>query len=185
MTRQRAGGVPRGKSPTRSEDLQANLAGVFAPICTPFGPNEDVDVDALRFNLGRYAESGMLGYLALGSNGENRSLTEEEKLQVLGTILRHKGRGQVVMAGATYDAQRDTERFLRQAADLGRRLRPGPLARLLSQADDRRRPVPLLRHRRRFVAAPRCFSITHLVSAASRSRRRSSAGWPRIPTSSG
>ena len=38
---------------------------------------------------------------------------------MLDTIVRHKGRGQVVMAGATYDAQRDTERFLRQAADLG------------------------------------------------------------------
>lgn len=27
------------------------------------------------FNNGRYAQSGVLGYLALGSNGENRSLT--------------------------------------------------------------------------------------------------------------
>ena len=31
---------------------------------------------------------------------------------MLDTIVRHKGRDQVVMAGATYDAQRDTERFL-------------------------------------------------------------------------
>jgi len=53
-------------------------------------------------------------YLALGSNGENRSLTEEEKLAVLATIVRHKGPGQVVMAGlSAYDAHmRDTERFL-------------------------------------------------------------------------
>ena len=27
------------------------------------------------FNLGRHAQSGVLGYFALGSNGENRSLT--------------------------------------------------------------------------------------------------------------
>ena len=61
-------------------DEPSTLAGVFAPISTPFAQNEDVDVDALRFNLARYAESGLLGYLALGSNGENRSLAEAEKL---------------------------------------------------------------------------------------------------------
>lgn len=102
-----------------SGTLKEKMAGVFAPISTPFADDESLDLDGLRFNLERYAQTGLLGYLALGSNGENRSLTEEEKLQVLDTIVRHKGRGQVVMAGATYDAQRDTERFLRQAAGLG------------------------------------------------------------------
>ncbi len=100
-------------------DLRAKTAGVFVPISTPFDDREDVDYEGLRFNLERYAESGVLGYLALGSNGENRSLTEEEKIRVLETIVRHKGAGQVVMACATYDAQRDTERFLEVAAGLG------------------------------------------------------------------
>ncbi len=99
--------------------VPADLAGVFAPLCTPFAANEDVDYRALRFNVGRYAESGILGYLALGSNGENRSLSEDERLRVLDVIVRHKGAGQVVMAGATYEAQRDAERFLVAAADLG------------------------------------------------------------------
>ncbi len=100
-------------------ELQANLAGVFAPICTPFAANEDVDHGALRFNLARYAESGILGYLALGSNGENRSLAEDEKLRVLDDVVRHRGPGQVVLAGAAYDGQREAERFLAAAADLG------------------------------------------------------------------
>jgi 4-hydroxy-2-oxoglutarate aldolase len=106
-------------SPTQPRELLEKMAGVFVPISTPFADDEAVDYDALIFNLGRYAQSGVLGYLALGSNGENRSLTEEEKMRVLSTIARHKGAGQVVLAGATYDAQRDTERFLKQAADLG------------------------------------------------------------------
>jgi 4-hydroxy-2-oxoglutarate aldolase len=95
------------------------LAGVFAPVSTPFAPDEAVDLDALRFNMSRYAQSGILGYLALGSNGENKSLTEDEKAEVLGTIIRNKAPRQVVMAGATYEAQRDTERFFRLAAGLG------------------------------------------------------------------
>ncbi len=102
-----------------TRELLRKTAGVFVPISTPFADDEEVDYDALRFNLERYAESGVLGHLALGSNGENRSLTEQEKLRVLDTIVKHKGPGQVVMAGATYDAQRETERFLAQAADLG------------------------------------------------------------------
>ncbi len=100
-------------------DIQSKLAGVFAPISTPFAPNEDVDYDALRFNLARYARSGILGYLALGSNGENRSLDEDEKLRVLRTVVGHRGPAQVVLAGAAYDGQRDAERFLAAAADIG------------------------------------------------------------------
>ena len=100
-------------------ELGARMAGVFTPISTPFAADEEVDFDALAFNVERYAASGLLGYLALGSNGENRSLTEEERLQVLRCIIERKGKGQVVMAGATYDAQRDTELFLRRAADMG------------------------------------------------------------------
>ena len=100
-------------------EVEGKLAGVFAPICTPFAANEDVDHGALRSNLARYAETGILGYLALGSNGENRSLAEDERRRVLDDVVRHKGPGQVVLAGAAYDGQREAEGFLAAAADLG------------------------------------------------------------------
>jgi 4-hydroxy-2-oxoglutarate aldolase len=96
-----------------------SLAGVFAPICTPFGRNEAVDHAALRLNVARYAESGIHGYLALGSNGENRSLTERERIRVLDAVVHGRRPGQIVMAGAAYDAERDTTRFLAAAAGLG------------------------------------------------------------------
>lgn len=95
------------------------LAGVYAPLCTPFGDGEDLDLGALRVNLGRYADSGIHGYLALGSNGENRSLDEDERLEVLETVVQHRGAGQIVLAGAAYDGQRLAERFLAAAADRG------------------------------------------------------------------
>jgi 4-hydroxy-2-oxoglutarate aldolase len=101
------------------DGLRDLLSGVFAPISTPFSADEEVDDAALKFNLERYRTSGLRGYLALGSNGENRSLAEDEKLAVLATIIGHKGPGQAVMACATYDAQRDTERFLERAAGMG------------------------------------------------------------------
>jgi 4-hydroxy-2-oxoglutarate aldolase len=95
------------------------LAGVYAPISTPFSIDEDVDLRGLQENLARYAESGIHGYLALGSNGENRSLSEAERIAILQTVVGHKGQDQVVMAGAAYEAQREAERFLVVAADIG------------------------------------------------------------------
>ena len=59
------------------------MAGVFVPISTPFDATEEIDFDALTLNVERYAASGVFGYLALGSNGENRSLNEMEKYAVL------------------------------------------------------------------------------------------------------
>jgi 4-hydroxy-2-oxoglutarate aldolase len=139
-----------------TRQLLAKMAGVFVPISTPFAGDETVDYGALEFNLARYAQSGVLGYLALGSNGENRSLTEEEKLRVLESIVRHKRPDQVVMAGATYDAQRDTEWFLARAADCGADfgliLSPGYFRKLMTEEVLRRyfetladtSPIPLL-----------------------------------------
>lgn len=99
--------------------LREKLSGIFLPISTPFLENEEVDYEGLIFNLRYYARTGVKGYLALGSNGENKSLTEEEKLKVLKTIVTHKGEGQVVMAGAAYEAQRDVERFMMEAGTVG------------------------------------------------------------------
>ena len=109
----------KGVNVLNASELRLKLAGVFAPISTPFATDEAVDFEALTFNLQRYARSGILGYLALGSNGENKSLSEDEKLRVLELIIKYKDPRQVVMAGATYEAQRDTERFMCEARKLG------------------------------------------------------------------
>lgn len=133
-----------------------SLAGIFAPIGTPFREDEEVDFAALEENLAFYARSGILGYLTLGSNGENKSLTEDEKLAVLRTVVAGRAPGQLVVAGATYEAQRDTERFFDEAAaagaDLGLLLAPSyfrkqmtddVLFRYFTTTADRA-PLPLL-----------------------------------------
>lgn len=96
-----------------------SLAGIFAPIGTPFREDEEIDFGALEGNLAFYARSGILGYVTLGSNGENKSLTEDEKLAVLRAVVVGRAPSQLVVAGATYEAQRDTERFLHLAAEAG------------------------------------------------------------------
>lgn len=99
--------------------MDKNLRGVFAPITTPFLDNEEVDYEGLKRNVAHYAKSGIKGYLALGSNGENKSLTNDEKLEVLKIIIEYKGEDQVVMAGCIFESTLETLKYAKIMADLG------------------------------------------------------------------
>ena len=95
------------------------LSGVFLPVTTPFNQDMNVDYGALKADMQFYAASGVHGYLALGSNGENRSLSETEKLRVLETIIAHRASNQIVMTGCIYDSTLLTIDFMRFAQSVG------------------------------------------------------------------
>lgn len=99
--------------------MEAKLMGVFAPISTPFTAAGEVDYAGLAFNVKRYAAAGLKGYLALGSNGENKSLTNDEKLAVLKTIMDNKGADQVVMAGCIFESTYETILMAKEMEKLG------------------------------------------------------------------
>jgi len=91
------------------------LSGVFAPITTPFFEDGALDLNGLKKNMEFYAESSLQGYLALGSNGENKSLVGEEKFNVLKTIVENKGSNQYVMAGCIAESTRETIELAKRA----------------------------------------------------------------------
>ncbi|HHT79083.1 MAG TPA: dihydrodipicolinate synthase family protein, partial [Actinobacteria bacterium] len=78
--------------------LREKLSGVFIPAITPFASNEEVQYDKLEENIRKYNKTSIGGYLALGSNGENKSLTSDEKLKILEVFVKNK-QDKVVMAG--------------------------------------------------------------------------------------
>ncbi len=101
------------------DNTAEKLRGIFAPIATPFNENEDLDIAALQHNLHLYRKTDIRGYLVIGSNGENKSLTEAEGLAVLKVAIDGKGKGKTVIAGVMYEAQRHAEQFITRIADLG------------------------------------------------------------------
>ena len=78
-----------------------------------------MDYAALQHNMAFYASSGIQGYLALGSNGENKSLTNDEKLNVLKTIIDNKGKDQSVMAGCIFESTYETIEYAKKFEELG------------------------------------------------------------------
>ena len=59
-----------------------NLSGVLPPITTPF-QNGQVALDRLKENFQKWNQTGLSGYLVLGSNGEAVYLNEKEKMKVM------------------------------------------------------------------------------------------------------
>ena len=94
------------------------LTGVYAPIGTPF-VDEEVAYDQLVSNMEKYAASKLSGYLAIGSNGECVSLSEQEKDKVLETIVAHKAPQQKILAGANAESTKLTIDQCKRVADLG------------------------------------------------------------------
>lgn len=65
----------------------ANWGGVFPAATTQFAEDLSVDLDATAAVVAGLVEDGVHGLIAMGTVGENNSLTAEEKRQVLARIV--------------------------------------------------------------------------------------------------
>src|SRR2546421_9698361 len=68
-------------SPDR--DVVKRLDGVLLPFTTPFSANGAVDVASIGENIARWNETGVAGYVALGSTGERVHLDERERALIV------------------------------------------------------------------------------------------------------
>lgn len=93
--------------------------GVFSPITTTFNDDGSLNLEALKENVCKYAKTPLHGYLALGSNGENKSLTWEEKIEVARVIIENKAPEQIVMAGSIFESTAETIAFAKEMEKLG------------------------------------------------------------------
>jgi 4-hydroxy-2-oxoglutarate aldolase len=94
------------------------VSGVFPPMITPF-KNEEVDYEGLIGNVKKLNDSDLKGYFILGTNGEFKSLTTEEKLKIIEATVSNAEKDKVVMAGTAAESTKETIDITLEAAKLG------------------------------------------------------------------
>lgn len=95
------------------------FAGLFTPIVTPFGADDEIDEGALRFNVSRYLETGLHGLIVLGSNGEAAQLDEAESDRAIAIVREVVPRGRPLLAGTGRESTRATIAATKRAGALG------------------------------------------------------------------
>ncbi len=94
------------------------LRGVLPPITTPFRDGE-LSIEKLRSNFKKWNDSGLSGYLVLGSNGEPVYLNEHEKLKMIEAARESIPSSKIMLVGTGMESTRETIRFTNQAAVMG------------------------------------------------------------------
>ena len=100
-------------------DHKERLSGVFAPITTPFDDQGNLLLDKMASNITKLNGSRLRGYLVLGTNGEFRSLSTPEQMEVLRTVIRTASPEKVIMAGTGAESTKVSIELCHQAAEIG------------------------------------------------------------------
>ena len=96
-----------------------NLRGVLLPFTTPFKSDQSLDLEGLRSNIRRWNESGIAGYVALGSTGERVNLDEREYLEVIEAARREVPANLTFIVGAGQQSTLHTINEVKRAASAG------------------------------------------------------------------
>jgi 4-hydroxy-2-oxoglutarate aldolase len=95
------------------------LAGVFAPLPTPFDSDGNVDLRRLRDAIAKWVASPLAGFIVLGSNGEAVFLDEDESDRVIAAARDAVPKTRPLVIGAGRESTRATIRAVARAAALG------------------------------------------------------------------
>lgn len=109
--------------------LAKGLRGILLPFVTPFDEDGEVNRRAVGDNLEKWNETGVSGYVALGSTGERVHLTERECLEVIETARAKIPATLSLIAGAGQQSTRltidEVKRWASAGADAVLLITPG------------------------------------------------------------
>ena len=87
------------KSDPNKSKLRERLNGILLPITTPFLADGALDFPGWRANIGKWNETGVSGYLVLGSTGERVHLDENEIVEAIKTARDVVPESQLFISG--------------------------------------------------------------------------------------
>ena len=96
-----------------------DLAGVFPALTTPFAADGSVSLEGMKHNIGRYNQTALAGYVALGSTGESVLLRSKEMDGILGAVKEAAAPGKKLLAGCGSESTAETIERTQRAAALG------------------------------------------------------------------
>jgi len=94
------------------------LSGVMPPITTPFQDGK-LASDKLKNNFQKWNQTGLSGYLVLGSNGEAVYLNEKEKIKVIEISREFIPTSKIMLVGTGMESTQETIPFTNQVAKMG------------------------------------------------------------------
>jgi dihydrodipicolinate synthase/N-acetylneuraminate lyase len=95
------------------------LEGIFAPITTPFYPDERLYFKKLEFNVSRLSLTALAGLVVLGSTGEAVALDDAETKEVLRVAAQSAHEEKVLIAGIGRESVKATVDLAEAAAAFG------------------------------------------------------------------
>ena len=96
-----------------------DVSGIFPALTTPFAEDGSVSVAGIKQNIGLYNQTGLAGYVALGSTGESVLLSREEAEVVLVAVKEAAAPGKILIAGTGAESTAETIARTKRAAALG------------------------------------------------------------------
>ena len=91
--------------------LAAQINGIIPPLATPFRPDGELDLDALRAEVRAALACGVHGLTVASTTGEGMRLSDDEAVRVAEVTVREVGGRIPVIAGVMRNTTRDAVRL--------------------------------------------------------------------------
>lgn len=101
--------------------MALKLSGIYPPITTPFDSDGEIYKTKLRYNVEKWNQTALSGYVVCGSTGESVLLTPEEKYLCWEIVAEAASSDKLLMCGTGVESVRETVALTNKAASMGYR----------------------------------------------------------------
>ena len=95
------------------------LQGIYPPVTTPFDRDGNVWKIKVEHNISKLNRTALSGYVVLGSTGESKLLTHDEKAHMWEWVAEYAASDKLLIAGTGAESVRETLELTNEAAGIG------------------------------------------------------------------